>query len=332
MPILPALEGAIYTLAPTAPRDPVVARIATELPFDEALSGAASSIAIGLSQGQDFDSADLTWACIRAGWPYPLSDMRSIAVEKDAQPHGLLAELALSPFSRIGLVRARGRDQDIWVLLQSEVRLEAAPFPKAFAIDAKIQPPFVAESGVATKLLSPSGALFDLAEDLRLDESGEWLLESYLGETVLLRAALFVEMETPKDALLPYQEPLSQEQDLSAEAATLLSEMHQDFFGTDKGLSREAALDTSARLAMKAWLNSEELPAAHVRFEKLGYVHEPRNELLCTGETIRACLDNLYWSIQLRQALLSEGHEVLGVAAEKTEDGEIMLMLNLAAN
>ena len=303
MPILPALEGAIYTLAPTAPRDPVVARIATELPFDEALSGAASSIAIGLSQGQDFDSADLTWACIRAGWPYPLSDMRSIAVEKDAQPHGLLAELALSPFSRIGLVRARGRDQDIWVLLQSEV-----------------------------KLLSPSGALFDLAEDLRLDESGEWLLESYLGETVLLRAALFVEMETPKDALLPYQEPLSQEQDLSAEAATLLSEMHQDFFGTDKGLSREAALDTSARLAMKAWLNSEELPAAHVRFEKLGYVHEPRNELLCTGETIRACLDNLYWSIQLRQALLSEGHEVLGVAAEKTEDGEIMLMLNLAAN
>jgi hypothetical protein len=302
------------------------------MPFDEALAGAATNIAIGISQGQGFDSADLTWACIRSGWPYTLSDMRSLRVAKDTDPIGLLADLNLKESSRIGLVRARAGNMDIWVLLQSEVLVHAAPFAKTQTIDTPLANPFSDESGVQTQLLSPGGTVYTLGKEQALDETGEWLMESHLKKEVVLRAALFVNMEEPMEALIPYQDPLQRADDPEANAVLLLSQMHQDYFDTDKGLRREPALDTSARLAMKAWLTDQRLPAAHLRFERLGYVREPRGEVLCTGETVRACLDNLYWSIPLRKVLLAEGHGVIGVAASRNENGEIMLMLNLAAD
>ncbi len=163
-----------------------------------------------------------------------------------------------------------------------------------------------------------------------LDEAGEWLLESHIQGQRILLAALFVDMETPQETILPYQGSGSDQGDPAALAAQLLSQMHQVYFDTEKGLKRESALDTSARIALRAWNAELDLPAAHVRLEKLGYVREPRGELLCTGDSVRACIDNLFWSIPLRKVLLSEKHTVVGVAASEPEKGQLTLMINLA--
>ena len=332
-PVLPALEADVYTLAPTPPADFLVAKIAKGLPFDEALAGAAAALAIPLSQSQSasFDSADLTWACIRAGWPYPLSDMRSLRVAKDGLPEGLLAELEIQDTSRVGLVRARGANSDTWVYLQSEVIAPAHAFLKTHELNTAFPNPFPKESPVKTHLLSPSGVVHTLRGEQQLDEVGEWLLESHIqGQRVLL-AALFVDMEAPQKAILPYQGADADQKDPAALAARLLSQMHKVYFATEKGLKRESALDTSARMALKAWKAGLDLPAAHVRFEKLGYVREPRGELLCTGDSVRACIDNLFWSVPLRKVLLSENHTLVGVAASEADKGQLTLMINLAA-
>ena len=332
-PVLPALDADVYTLAPTPPTDFLVAKVASGLPFDEALSGAAAALAISLSQSQtaNFDSADLTWACIRAGWPYPLSDMRSLRVAKDSTPEGLLAELQIKDTSRIGLVRARSANNDTWVYLQSEVLAPALAFLKTHELNTPFSNPFPKESPAKTHLLSPSGIVHALDDKQPLNEAGEWLLESHIqGQRVLL-AALFVEMEAPQESILPYQGANSDQTDPAALAAQLLSQMHQVYFATEKTLRREATLDTSARMALKAWKAGVDLPAAHVRFEKLGYVREPRGELLCTGDSVRACLDNLFWSVPLRKVLLSEKHTVIGVAASEADKGQLTLMINLAA-
>lgn len=333
-PVLPAIEADVYTLAPTPPADFLVAEIAKDLPFDEALAGAAAGLAIliGENTSAGFDSADLTWACIRAGWPYPLSDMRSLSVDKDERPEGLLAALSLHDSSRIGLARARSATSDTWVYLQSEVSQPAQPFSKTHTLGASFSNPFGTESSVKTHLLSPSGKVLDLVKKQRLNESGEWLLQSHLEGAPILLAALFVDMKAPQKALLPFQEANTKPDSPAALAATLLSEMHKIFFDTDQGLQREASLDTLARIALRAWQNDEALPAAHVRFEKLGYVREPRGEILCTGESVRACLDNLFWSIPLRKVLLSEKHKSVGIAAHQSDTGQLTLMINLASN
>jgi hypothetical protein len=331
-PVLPAPEANVYTLAPSPPADFLVATVANGLPFDDALAGAASGLAIPLSQDQGFDSADLSWACVRAGWPYPLSDMRSLTVDKDAHPEGLLAGIELSPTSRIGLVRARSANSDTWVFLQSEVLVKAQPFEKTQTLNTRFPNPFSEETALNTHLLSPTGHLYSLEKEQVLDETGEWLLESHQNGTLVLRAALFVDMKAPQNALIPYQAELPPEEDPTDLAALILSDMHRLYLGTEKALRRETSLDTSARMALKAWKENQALTAAHVRFEKLGYVREPRGEVLCSGATVRACLDNLYWSIPLRKELLSEGHDVMGIAASQDKSGNILLMINLAAN
>jgi hypothetical protein len=311
-----------------------VAEFAKDLPFDEALAGAAAGLAIliGENGSTGFDSADLTWACIRAGWPYPLSDMRSLSVGKDGRPEGLLAELKLQDASRAGLARARTANNDTWVYLQSEVSQPALPFSKTHALGASFSNPFETTSNVKTHLLSPSGNVLELGKEQTLNESGEWLLESHLEGVPILLAALFVDTKAPQKALLPFQEASANAESPAKLAATLLSEMHKIYFDTDQGLQRDVSLDTLARIALKGWQTGESLPAAHVRFEKLGFVREPRGEILCTGESVRACLDNLFWSIPLRKVLLSVQHKSVGVAAHQSETGQLTLMINLAAN
>ena len=67
MPILPSFKASVYTLAPSLPRDPLVRELLTGLPYDEALAGAASALALALGQGDAIDSTDVNWACMING-------------------------------------------------------------------------------------------------------------------------------------------------------------------------------------------------------------------------------------------------------------------------
>ena len=95
---------------------------------------------------------------------------------------------------------------------------------------------------------------------------------------------------------------------------------------------REPNLDRSAAIALKAILSGEEISSAELRFEQLGFTKAPRHEIGCTGETVRTCLDGLIWSTKNRGKLLARDHEAIGISTMPLENGQLMMMINLAAD
>jgi|GEM_PF-3526895 len=332
MPILPAMSAEVYTLAPSPPKDPVVARIVAGMSYDEALAGAAAHIALRISQNEGFDTADLNWATIQSGWPYPIQEFRQLATTKDGDPTELLAKLEQSPKTRIGVVRARGQNHDFWVLLTSEVPLEATPFANTHALGSEFWNPFGQDQGVMLSARGPKGGFLESKRGFLLDEQGEWLIEAHKGDALLLRAALYVGIEAPTEALVDYRPSIPEETNLQHEAFLVLNEMHQIYYNSHPGLRHEPALDLSAKLGLDAALSETEPTAIDVRLEKLGFHRAPRGEVQCTGQTVRACLDSLYWSVENRGTLLSEHHRLAGVASARFTDDQILLILNLAAD
>jgi len=332
MPILPAMTAEIYTLAPSPPKDPVVARHVAGFSYDEALAGAAAHIALRVSQNQGFDNADLNWATMQSGWPYPVQEFRQLHTEKDADPIGLFSDLKTSPKTRLGVVRARGQTHDFWILLASEVPLEAAPFANSHALGAEFWNPFGQDQEVVLSARGPKGGFLESKRGFMLDEPGEWLIEAHKNGSLLLKAVLYVGIDAPTEALVEYRPILAEDTDLQREALFVLSEMHQIYFNAHPGLQHEPALDLSATLGLDAVLSETEPTAIEIRLEKLGFHRSPRGEVQCTGNTVRSCLDSLYWSVEHRGVLLSEHHRLAGVASARFADDQILLILNLAAD
>lgn len=331
MPILPSYKAEIYTLAPTLPRDPMVRELLSGLPYDEALAGAATALSLLLSQGETTDSADVNWACQRSGWPYPLTAHRQVVLPKDSAPEGLLEGLTLSPHTRLGVVRARSSESDIWVLLQSEVTSPLPPLAMRYQNADLLELSSAEPLPLNWLAVDPSGALQRPEKQLRLNQEGEWLIEASREETVLFRAALYVDMDIPELALFDSEPPATDPEAQEEQAWRMISRAHQLFFATEEILQRDPSLDRSATMALKAALNGEDISSADLRFEQLGFNRTPRHEVGCTGPSVRECLDGLFWSAQSRSHLLDPNHGVMGVAVKQLSNGEVAVMLNLAA-
>ena len=331
MPILPSYKAQIYTLAPTIPRDPLVRDLLGDRPYDEALAGAATALSLLLSQGEETDSADVNWACQRSGWPYSLSAHRQAVLPKDTAPVGLLEGLTLSPNSRLGVVRARSSESDIWVLLQSEVDSPLTPLAMRYNSGDLLELPTNPELPLTWLAVDPTGTLQRPEEQLRLNLEGEWLIEGTHPNGFLYRAALYVDMDTPELSLFEAEPPEVETGAQEEQASRMVSLAHQVFFATDKVIQRDPSLDRSAAMSLQASLRGESISSADLRFEQLGFTRTPRAELGCTGGSVRECLDSLYWSAHARSLLLDGSHGVLGVAAAQLQDGQVALMLNLAA-
>ena len=331
MPILPSYKASIYTLAPTLPRDPLVRELLGDLPYDEALAGAATALSLILSQGELTDSADVNWACQRSGWPYPLSAHRQLVLPKDTAPDGLLEGLSLSSNSRLGVVRARSSESDIWILLQSEVEAPLSPVAMRYAIGDRLELPNDNNSPLTWRATDPTGTLQLPENQLHLQLEGEWLIEASRRDQILFRAALYVDMDTPEIPLFEFEAPSPDLKAQENQAWQMVSLAHQMFFATEEAIQRDPSLDRSAAMALKAALNGKSVSSAQLRFEQLGFTRLPRNEVGCTGGSVRECLDGLYWSAETRGQLFDVNHGVMGVAVSELPDGNIALMLNLAS-
>jgi hypothetical protein len=333
-PILPAYKATVYTLAPTPPRDPLVLEQVRDfgLVYDEALSGAATALALREGQGLGIESGDVTWACLRSGWPYPLQAYRTAVLEKDENPKGLLADLDLRPESKTGLVRARTSDADVWVFLLSNVPETAEPLAMQYTLGETLPLPMAAYQNVSHFAVKPTGEQVDLRDPPTLDEAGEWLLEAKRDGSTLFRAAVYVDMDIPESPPIPYVPPEESDELRLAQAHQMLSQMHSDFFGDDVVLTREAALDRSAAVALDAILENRKIPSVEVRLERLGFVRSPRHQIGCNGSSPRDCLNTLFWSTQGRSNLLSPDHKSVGLASSTGPKGEWTLMVNLAGD
>jgi hypothetical protein len=329
-PILPALEAPIYAAAPYAPADPLVQKVAARargLALDESLSAAAAAVGLADAEGAGVDGAVVTWAAFAAGWPHPV---QAIGMERVAEGHppgeGFLEDLeaASEQWPVAGLARARGRRGDTWVLLLSAPAIELGPFPRELGVGETFALP-LGDTGDWTDLqqlaIGPDRIIHD--GPVVLDQPGEWVVELWGtgadGDRRLAQFPLYVGLETPADG--PFVAPVRLGvEDLEGEILASLNEL--------RSLEevRPVTADTSLALAARAGLAAPGRGAAVDKLGQLGFSWGA--ELACRGETVTDCLDDLWWSVSDRQALLHPELRLGGVAA-RSSAGSVTIVVAL---
>ena len=97
LPVLPAPDAPIYSVAPGSPADSLVAWAVDGLTYDDALGGAAAGLAEVISDLGGHDEAAVRWACLRAGWPYGVGRVAWERTPHDTVPAALVSFAVIRP-------------------------------------------------------------------------------------------------------------------------------------------------------------------------------------------------------------------------------------------
>ena len=167
-PHLPAPVADLYIRHTGQPVDPLVTQVLGGRAWDEVLSGAASGLALTLAARGEVDLSAARWAAVRAGYPFQVLGVDVVHVAHEATP-----TLNVPTDGDLGLVRARGPDDDIWVVLHGAGGPDLPPVPREAHVGD-----FVPLSGATWRASSPDGEVRALTGGILLDRAGEWLLEA----------------------------------------------------------------------------------------------------------------------------------------------------------
>jgi len=301
----------------------MVANAANGVEWDEALSGAAANLAIDLSSGTPIDSASVRWAGLKAGWPYPISHVGMELVAHQSEcPRSLLE--SIPAHTHVGIARARGATADAWVILSSTNETLASPFSKQQPINSVFEIPYSNPEGL---ILRGYGATGDLQSgtNITFDHEGEWVVEVYSQQALILRAAIYVDGESPDYAPIEAVEPNLD--NIDDEILMMINEVRGHF--VDGNVRAEPILTSTSQRSLNGWIN-EGAPAQSI--EGLGSITltgAPPAELFCIGATPRSCVDQIYWSATHRGPLLNANYTGAGVSSEVI-DGTIHAVIHLA--
>ncbi len=317
-PVLPSPRADLYTRAPGTPNDPLVAAVAGGLPWDEALSGVATAVAMADLAGESVDTCRLRWMAVQAAYPYPVRGWLAEDVAKGEVPERLLAQARAHAKGDvdIGLVRAREGETDHWVLVVGEHVLELPPIPRDVHLGAEVA------LGEGEWVVSdPLGEVRGAADGtLTADIPGEWLLAARSGGRTLAAFPLYVG-EAPPEA------PPLQCTPRKGDAATRVAEMIADLRdGYDfAALRRDAALDSVARARLRSYAADAPLPDAREQLRAAGFVGVPVAAAACRAATVEACVAAMWWSPEDRGALIGDLADY-GLAVQEGE-GEVRIVI-----
>ena len=328
LPLIPAPDAPIYSAAPGEPADPLVAWVVPEgALYDETLAGAAVGLAEVISTLGGHDEAALRWACIRAGWPYEVGRVVTVRTANDQVPSQIQVELAneTAPF---GLARYRDGAGDLWVLITGSIAVMLPPIDREPEVgdEVSVRPQASGWTDWQQRVLPPN-------EQVRsgpavYGEPGEWLLElsamplggpgATAERQVVARLPIYVGQETPHDG--PFLGI-----DMDKPAASAVPELALTYLNVLRDVMRvrdlegDLLLDSAARNGLAGPMDEP--------WAKAGYSSGAQVE--CTGQTVRGCLDHLFWDIDSRTALRDPSFGAVGVAAEWTPQG-LHLVIELA--
>lgn len=318
-PVLPAPRGDVYARGPASPRDPLVASIAAGLPWDEVLSGAAAGVALAVLAGDPADAPHVRWKAIVAGYPYPVV-ARSVARVAHGEVPAALVEEARSRTGRdvdLGLVRARGQRDDVWVLLVGERRADLAPFPRELRVGEAITP----APGVRWTVADPAGEAWDVDGAFVPDMVGEWLVRVRVDDVPVAVVPLYVGVDTPEAPPLARDGAGSTPE---AQARALVNALRAS--ADLSPLAQDPALDSVARARLRATLAGQPLPDARGQLAAAGYLDVPVAGAECRAATVAACLDQVWWSVERRAVFYGDLSDV-GVAVEADAQGVQVVLL-----
>ncbi len=318
LPVLPSPRADQYTRVPGASRDPLVASVSDGLPWDEALSGVAGAVALAELEGETVDACRLRWMAILAGYPYPLLARASVSVPEGEVPATLVAEARKQAGARVdvGLVRARGRDTDRWVLVVGEHTAELPAIPREVARGE------VVTLGAGDWSVSdPFGQLRPVAGSFVADAQGEWMLSARDGARTIATFPVYVDEEAR--ALPPFACTAASGDPL-AQATGIVRAVRAGYGFTD--LTRDPALDSVARARLRALLAGGPVPDARAQLRAAGFIGVPVAAAACSGATVEACLSQIWWSPEGRGALVGDLADV-GIAVESSGGDVHMVVL-----
>jgi hypothetical protein len=298
-PVLPSPRGEVYTRVPAEPNDPLVASVVGGLPWDEALSGVATAVALAENSGDGMDSCRLRWLAVLAGYPFAPDGWLSTLVPQGQVPTDLI-EVARGHARRsadIGLVRARVGEQDRWVLVAARPNGALPVLPRELAVGDDL-----ALGEGDWEVADPLGELRPPAATVRLDTPGEWLV-GLRGVDGRFVAALPVYVDATPPELPPARCEVgagTAEQRAAAFVAGVRGR-----YGFDP-LARDPALDSVARARLRAFVAGDPLPDARSQLQAAGYIGVPVAAGACVASTVEACLSELWWSPADRGPLVGD--------------------------
>ena len=329
IPQVPAPQASWYTIQEDVPKDFLVSQVIRDLPWSEALSGAAAEVALKV-EGRPIRLQDAKWAAVRAGYPYPVEQIIVGDVEVDVFPKDLQGILKQSSATQMGVVRVRKGTVDRWVVLLSNKGSLTTGFPREIEEGKEI----TIEGLGSYRILTPSGTIEQgtLPFKERMTERGEWWLE-VSSKSAPVSIPLYVGAGTPVHPLFVTEDVglvIDDPEVLEDEAFILLEDMRER-----KGLvsvfDDNQLLTSFAEQALKERLEGTWNHDANIALlEKVGFVGGPIYQVICEGESVYACLDDVSWTLDGRQALLDSGIRSIGMAIHVQTNGVVMV-INLSA-
>ena len=315
-PHLPAPRAGTYARVIGVPGDGAVLQAMGERPWQASLAGGAAGLALRLADSASscevtrWETREALW---RAGYPYPVDQVRCWAVDTGQAPPIGVAEwvLAAGESHDIGLVRARGQRHDVWVGLSALPRADLGIIPRQAPIGYVLELPALVGSKVVAS--DPDGYLvevdLDVAQGLALDTIGEWVVEVSDAAGEIARFPVYVGMAVPDGPLFDPAAP--RVADVAALEALLRSV--RGAYGVSPW-SRDMLLDAAARSVLRR----EAEPAEAL--SRLGAGPDAQG-WRCDGTTAADCLAQIVWDPRSRHALLAESNSMMGLAASLTEQG-----------
>ena len=323
VPIVPSPDAPFYAVGESQAKDPLVAQVVSDLPWDESLSGAAGSI--GLNFSQDVGLPQARWAAILAGYPYEVNQLTVGPQERGVYPTGLQESLRSQQGDHLGVARVRTGDSDIWVALSGAGGPVISTFAREFTTGERLK---IEGDDFAWRLLDPDGEIHTGSSPVRFDLSiaGEWWVELISNDRVFVSVPVYVDIKTPVHNLFSH---VADRQLPSKEyVLRLINEMRvaEDLpvFTEDKTLLT-LALEPLLQLENRTWNRKK----GEQRLRDIGFVEA--YQFGCIAFSVEECLDEVSWTIAGRNAFLNPDIVLMGLSMKSIDD-KFLLIFNLASD
>lgn len=324
MPRLPSPSAGSYARVKTPAPDPGVRNVLGLRNWDASLGGTAAGLALNLVYERGgLTPPEIREAAWRAGWPFPVRSVHTVGAPIGSEAPRRVRELVgeVPNGTDLGLVRARGDQQDLWVLVTSSPRIDLQVFPRQLPPGARLKLP--AQPGLRFAVSDPAGQLYEGHLEMEwstpTDAVGEWIIELRDAKGVAARFPVYVGMVPPDISLLDGGDAPTNAALASDQVYGVIDRV-RDAYGL-----REPQVDMLLQNAMPWVQLNPSVPPDEIA-KRVGI--EPSNlwRMNCSGSTVEICLDPIVWDPKARPALLSN-RLLLGIGVDVVPQGVKVTLL-----
>jgi hypothetical protein len=287
--------------------------------WDEALSGAAAGVALAVLGGDTPDDTRVRWSAVRAGYPHAVIGRAVAASAQGAVPD--VVRTALIAEGRagrdVGLVRARGANEDVWVLLVAEPRADVGIVPRELAAGTRVP----LAPGPSWRAARPGAGVETLDGVFVPDAPGTWLLQATDAQGPVATLPVFVDVPTPD---LPPLRGVPAGASIEARVEGALGGLRVN----EAPPTRDPSLASIARARLRALLEHGDdvasAPDVARQLVAAGF-DDGGTAGACRAPTVEACLEAMWWSPEDRGAL-DPSWPLVGTAAS-VEEGRVSVVV-----